>query len=195
MSPTPETPYVPDLSVLSMEEIDAYLRPILAAQREAEDRALKMHEKVRTATSVAAREAYLSAALTATSVARGYAAQATPYLDEWQRRGCPKRRAMTRKRFLATPARDLVVFPEGRAPYVVVDRPKGVSQKTYDRHIDSAGKVVITWRLAEDDGRRFEQLLADAQSARAVWVGNDTYNHRWPTRDHRRIYLSARWAD
>jgi hypothetical protein len=185
--------YVPDLAPLSMEEIDAYLRPILEAQRAAEDRAIKMSAKANTATSVAAREAYLSAARTSAGLALGYAMQIDPYMAEWCRRGCPERRTMTRKQFLDTPPRDLVVFPEGRAPYVVVDRPKGVSGIKYQGHIDRAGRVILTWRLAEDDGRRFEETAADATSARAIWTTNDRFNHRNPTSPHRRVYLSARW--
>jgi hypothetical protein len=188
-------PYVPDLSVLSMDEIDAYLRPIREAQHASESRALKMSEKAKTATSVAAREAYLSAARTAAALALGYLAQADPYMAEWCRRGCPERRTMTRKQFLDTAPRDLVVFPEGRAPYVIVDRPKGVSEIKYQGHIDRAGRVILTWRLAEDDGRRFDETAADATSARAIWIENDRYTVRNPTGPGRRVYLSARWED
>lgn len=100
---------------------------------------------------------------------------------------------MTRRQFLATPARDLVQFVEGQAP-IVEPKPKGMSQKTYDEHIDSAGPVVIVWRLDPDDGRRPETRTHDANSAAVVWRSNDQYNERWPERAHR-IYLSARWAD
>jgi hypothetical protein len=100
---------------------------------------------------------------------------------------------VNRAQFLATPPRDLVRFIDGQAP-IVEPKPARMSQRAYDRHIDSAGIVIITWRVDPDDGRRFDMKTHDAESARVLWVDNDRYNERWPEREHR-IYLSARWAD
>ena len=186
--------YVPDLAPLSMAEIDAYALPILAAAAEARARAVKFAEMAERATSVAAREFCERGARTHVALADGYSRQAEPYLAEWERRGCPERPTMTRQQFVKTDPRDLVTFPEGRAP-VVAPKPARMSDKAYYAHIDGAGRVILTWRLAEDDGRRFEDVAADAVSARAFWTEHDRYNWRYPSGSGRRIYLSARWAD
>lgn len=188
------TQYVPDLSILSDEELDAYLLPIVEAAREADDRALMFDAKAKTATDEAKRGFYRRGVDTHLALAEGFRCQADPLFAEWQRRGCPDRVTRTRAQFLKADPRSLVIFPEGRAP-VVAPKPARMSDKAYYEHIDRAGRVVITWRLAEDDGRRFDDVARDAVSARALWCSNDRYNVNNPGSRNRRIYLTARWED